>query len=181
MNLDADPFSENNFSTLIKDSTGRSLAAGKLLVSYVAPASQKYFVSVSTIDPFQPYDVSFLLSRGTPCDDDSHEPNDSAQQPTALNTVTSIEGAICPQDQDWFRANVPADKSLKVSLANYDPGKGLLRLCVFDGVTQLGCDDSTAPVVSTGASDAGTRQLLIRVVGSTERVANAYTLKVEFL
>ncbi len=181
VNLDADPFSENNFSTLVKDGSGRTLAAGKLLVSYVASASQKYFVSISTVDPFQPYDVSFLLSRGIPCDDDSHEPNDSAAMPTALNTSTSIEGAICPQDQDWFRLNVPTGKALKVSLVNYDSSKGLLRVCAFDGMTQLSCDDSTNPAVSASAAAVGGKEVLVRVVGSTDRAANAYTLKVEYL
>ena len=181
VNLDADPFSENNFSTLVKDGSGRTLAAGKLLVSYVSPASQKYFVSISTIDPFQPYDVTFLLSRGIPCDDDVHEPNDSALMATALNASTTLEGAICPQDQDWFKVNVPAGKSLKVSLINYDAGKGLLRVCAFDGMTQLACDDSTAPAVTASAAAVGGKDVLVRVVGSTDRVANAYTLKVEFL
>jgi hypothetical protein len=180
VNLDADPFSENVFSTLIKDNTGRSLAAGKLLVSYVAPATQTYYVVVSTTDPFQLYDITFLLSRGTPCDDDALEPNDSQSQPTALNNVTQIDGAICPQDQDWFRVAVPAGKGLHATLINYNAGNGLLRLCVFDGVTQLGCNDDPSPVVDVAASTAGGKQLTVRVVGSTDRIANAYTLKVEF-
>jgi hypothetical protein len=180
VNLDADPFSENAFSTFIKDSTGRSLASGKLLVSYVAPAAQTYYVVVSSSDPFQLYDITFLLSRGTPCDDDALEPNDTQAQPTALNTQTQIDGAICPQDQDWFKVNVPASKGLTASLINYDASKGLLRLCAFDGVTQLGCDDSTNPVVAIPSATAGNKQLTIRVIGSTDRVANAYTLKVEF-
>ena len=181
VNLDADPFSENNFSTVVKDGTRRTLAAGKLLVSYVASAPQKYYVVVSTIDPFQPYDISFLLSRGTPCDDDSHEPNDEGTAPTSFNLGTSLEGAICPQDQDWFKVAVPAGKGLKASLVNYDSSKGLLRLCAFDGMTPLGCDDSTAPAVTMAEPAVGGKQVLIRVVGSTERAANAYTLKVEFL
>jgi hypothetical protein len=181
VNLDADPFSENNFSTVVKDGTSRTLASGKLLVSYVASAPQKYYVVVSTIDPFQPYDISFLLSRGTPCDDDSHEPNDSEAAPTSFNLGTSLEGAICPQDQDWYKVAVPAGKGLKVSFANYDSSKGLLRLCAFDGMTQLGCDDSTMPSVTSAEPAVGGKQVLIRVVGSSERAANAYTLKVEFL
>ncbi len=181
VNLDADPFSENNFSTVVKDGTSRTLAAGKLLVSYVASAPQKYYVVVSTTDPFQPYDISFLLSRGTPCDDDTHEPNDESGVPTSFNLGTSLEGAICPQDQDWYRVAVPAGKELKASFANYEPSKGLLRLCAFDGATVLACDDSASPVVSMTAAAVGGKQVLMRVVGSTERAANAYTLKVEFL
>jgi hypothetical protein len=181
VNLDADLFSEFTFSTVIKDVTGRTLAGGRLLVSYVAPVPAKYYVVISTTDQFQGYDVTFLKSRGTPCDDDASEPNDSASQPTLLNSATQADGIICPQDQDWFRTTVPAAHGLKVSLINYDSGRGLLRLCIFsaDGLTQLGCSAELAPVVSVPA-DPASRPLLVRVVGDTERLANSYTLKVEF-
>ncbi len=181
VNIDADPFSENSFSTVVKDGTGRTLASGKLLVSYVATSAQKYFVGISTTDPYQPYDVTFLLSRGTPCDDDALEPNDFENQATMVNSAAQLEGAICPQDTDWFTFNVPAMKGARVSLVNYDPSRGLLRLCLFDGATQLGCSDDNAPVISATAMDVGGRMgLHARVVGSTDRVANGYTLRVEF-
>jgi hypothetical protein len=181
VNLDADAFSEFTFSTVIKDTAGRTLAGGRLLVSYVAPAPAKYFVVISTTDMFQQYDVTFLKSRGAPCDDDTNEPNDSASQPTALNATNVIDGVICPQDQDWFRANVPASRSVRASLSNYDPGRGLLRLCVFtaDGQTQLACSSELTPVVTVPATmSAG--PVLVRVVGDTDRLSNSYTLSVEF-
>lgn len=181
INIDADPFSENTFSTVVKDGTGRVLASGKLLTSYVASAPQKYYVAISTTDPFQPYDVTYLLSRGTPCDDDMLEPNDFQNQATMVNSAAQLEGAICPQDTDWFRFTVPAAKGTRLSLVNYDPSRGLLRLCLFDGLTQLGCSDDPMPVVTaTAAQVGGHTGVLARVVGSTDRVANGYTLKVEF-
>lgn len=181
VNIDADNFSENTFSTVIKDATGRSLAAGKLLVNYVAPAAATYYVVISTSDPFQPYDVTFLSSRGTPCDDDALEPNDSSTQATAINTASMLDGSVCPQDQDWFKAVVPASKALQVSLTNYDASKGLLELCVFDGTTSLGCSDTVMPMVSVGAASAGGKNLNVRVKGAGERTANGYTLRVDFL
>lgn len=180
VNLDADPFSEGTFSTVIKDGTGRTVAAGRLLVSYVAPTPGPYFVVVTSTDPFQTYDATFLVSRGTPCDDDRNEPNDGAQSPTVLNATTQIDGRVCPQDQDWFR--VAAAQGVAVSLTNYDPGRGLLRLCVFtaDGATQLGCSDEPAPRVQVNPAQVGGQpNVLVRVSGSTDRIANAYTLKVE--
>lgn len=181
VNLDADPFSENTFSTVIKDATGRTLAGGRLLVSYVAPVPAKYFVVVSSTDPFQQYDVTFLKSRGTPCDDDALEPNDSATQPTALNVSNQADGQICPQDQDWFRATVPSGRGVRASLINYDAGKGLLSLCVFksDGATSLGCSSDLQPLVTVPAASVGGASVLVRVIGDTERLANSYTLKVE--
>ncbi len=181
VNIDADPFAENGFSTVIYDSTGRSLASGKLLVNHVAASTAKYFVRISTSDPVQPYDVTYLLSRGTPCDDDAREPNDTDAQATAFNTATAIDGTICPQDQDWFKISVPASKALTVALGNYDAGKGLLRVCAFDGATQLQCSDATVPTLSLSASSVGGKSILIRVTGSTDRIANSYTVQVTVL
>ncbi len=182
VNVDADLFAENDFTTVVKDATGRTLSGGHLLVSYVAPAPATYFVVISTIDPFQPYDVTFLKSRGTPCDDDLLEPNDSSAQPTLLNTSTQADGRICPQDQDWFRANVPGGQSVRASLINYTAGSGLLRLCLFqaDGVTLLGCSADLVPSVTVPTSALTSSSVLVRVVGDTGRIANSYTLSLEF-
>ncbi len=182
VNVDADPFSENTFTTVIKDTAGRTLAGGKLLVSYVAPVPAKYFVVISSTDAFQEYDVTFLQSRGTPCDDDTFEPNDAAAQPTALNTATQADGMVCPQDQDWFRVAVPAARGVRASLLNYDSGRGLLRLCLFaaDGTTMLSCTEDPAPAVSATAAQAAGQNVLVRVLGTNERLANGYTLNVEF-
>lgn len=179
VNLDTDPFSEFTFRTEVKDSQGRTLAVGRLLVSTVAATNATYFVVISSSDPFQKYDVTFLKSRGTPCDDDSHEPNDAAAQSTALNASSTIDGVICPQDQDWFRVSVPASHGFKARLTNYQASRGLLRLCVFDGTASLGCSAEVSPevVVPAGLS---ARSLLVRVVGDTDRLSNVYTLAVEF-
>jgi hypothetical protein len=182
VNVDADPFAENNFTTVVKDGTGRTLAGGRLLVSYVAPVPTTYYVVISTIDPFQTYDVTFLKSRGTPCDDDTHEPNDSATQPTPLNTATQADGRICPQDQDWFRTSVPTGKGVRASLINYAAGTGLLRLCVFqsDGATLIACSADPMPIVDVPAASLTGTAVLLRVVGDTDRIANSYTLNLEF-
>lgn len=182
VNVDADPFAENNFSAVVKDTTGRTLAGGRLLTSYVAPLPATYFVVISTIDAFQPYDVTFLKSRGTPCDDDTLEPNDSAAQPTLLNTSTQADGRICPQDQDWFRATVPSGKGARATLLNYAAGTGLLRLCLFqsDGATLIACSADAMPVVSVAAADLTGSSVLVRVLGDSDRIANSYTLSLEF-
>ncbi len=182
VNLDADPFSEAAFTTVIKDGSGRTLASGHLLVSYVAPLPATYFVVISTTDAFQTYDATFLTSRGTPCDDDAHEPNDDSAHATALNQTKSIEGAICPQDQDWFRAAPGPTQGVTARLINYDASKGLLRLCAFsgDGVIQFGCSDDVQPVVVVSAAQRTGTDVVLRVIGSADRIANGYTLTVEY-
>lgn len=190
VNLDADPFAENTFTTLIEDSSGRVLASGKLLVSFVASAQATYYVLVSSTDPNQSYDLNFLVSQGTPCDDDQWEPNDAASSATPLNTQSQIDGAICPNDLDHFRFTVPSGKGAKVSLMNYNSGAGLLQLCLYDAsltadggtsLTLLGCsDDPTLPVVNAAAAQVAGKSLVARVNATDSRVQNTYTLKVEY-
>jgi hypothetical protein len=182
VNVEADPFSENTFSTTIRDSTQRTVASGRFLVSYVAPAAGKYYVVVSTLDPFQPYDVSFLQSRGIPCDDDALEPNDGPMQAVALNAQRSADGKVCPQDADWFQPQPAAGQGLVARLTNYNASRGLLRLCLVtvDGMQELACSDDAEPEVRASAAQVMMRPMLVRVTGSTERVNNAYTLEVAY-
>lgn len=181
VNVSGDQFAEQTFSTLVQDSTGRVVASGKMLSSFVAPTEATYFVVISTTDQFQKYSVHFLLSRGTPCDDDTHEPNDTAATAKPLNQATQLEGRVCPQDNDYFSLNVPASKGARVSLINYASTGGLLTLCLFDGATQLGCsDDAATPLVDIPAAAAGGKTLTARVYAADARVQNSYTFKAEY-
>jgi Cys-rich repeat protein len=181
INVDADPFSEDHFSTVVQDATGRTLAFGHLLTSYVAAAADTYYVGISTIDSYQPYDVVFLLTRGTPCDNDSWESNDTPQSATPLNSAGQVDGTICPQDLDNFSVPVPAGKGVKASLVNYNSVNGLLQICLFDGLTQVACsDDPGTPAVTAPAAVAGGKTMRVLVNAVDPRSANSYTLKVEF-
>lgn len=181
INLEADGFAEDTFTTVVQDSTGRTLAAGKLLASYVAPAPDSYYVGISTTDPYQPYDVTFLISRGTPCDDDTWEPNDLTTQAVPLNNAGLVDAVICPQDQDHFAVTVPAGQGLSVSLTEYNSASGLLRLCLYDGATELGCsEDPGTPTVTATAAEVGGKAVMMKVTGVNALSANSYTLKVEF-
>jgi hypothetical protein len=181
INVDADPFAEGTFSTVVQDGSGRTLAAGRLLTSYTAAATDTYFVGISTTDDYQPYDVTFLISRGIPCDDDGWEPNDTPQSATRLNNAGEVDGAICPQDVDHFELDVPAGMGLRASLVNYSSAGGLLELCVLGGGTSLGCsDDPGTPTVTLPASQVGGTRIYVRVRGVDPRSENTYTVKVEF-
>jgi hypothetical protein len=179
VNVEADPYSEGTFTTQIRDASGRVLANGRLLVSYVAPVAQTYYVTVATSDPYQLYDIRFLLTRGTPCDDDAHEPNDQPQDAVPLRKAASIDGTICPQDQDHFSETVPEGKGIVATLGQYDSGQGLLRLCLLLGQTELDCSEALeAPTVTASAQQVAGQTVLVRVSGANERIANSYTLEV---
>lgn len=177
--LDADVYAESTFTTRVLDAQGRPVASGRLLASFVAPSAGTWYVAVSTTDREQSYDVRFLLSRGTPCDDDGWEPNDLATQATPLNGASSLDGAVCPQDVDHYAVSVPAGRSLRVALDSYVSALGLLELCVLDGSSRLGCTEALEhPEVVVSATPEA-RSLVVRVRGVDPRSANAYTLQVE--
>lgn len=178
VDVQADPFAENTFSTVIQDASGRTLSAGKLLTDYVAPTPDVYYVSVSTTDPFQPYDIRFLLAQGTPCDDDGWEPNDLATQPTPLNSSGLIDGIICPQDRDHFSLAVPAGNGVSAKLTGYSSAAGLLRLCLVHGGTEVCSEDPTLPMVKGDAAVVGGQTVLLRVDSTDERTTNSYTIEV---
>jgi hypothetical protein len=180
VNVDADPFAEDTFTTQVQDGTGRTVARGKLLASYVASAPGTFYVSISSTDSYQPYDVNFLLTRGIPCDDDIWEPNDLPGQATPMNLAGLVDGVICPQDTDYFSVAVPTGKGLRASLVQYNSANGLLRLCLLLDGTVLQCsEDLSAPMVSAEATAAKGKTVLVRVSGADERTANGYTARVE--
>jgi hypothetical protein len=187
VNVDADPFAEQTFTTAITNTAGQTLASGNLLVSYVATVDATYYVGISSTDNNEDYAVSFLLSRGTPCDEDPYWPNGTPQQAYPLNSTTSIDAVICPGDNDYWTLPVPSDAGVTVSLVNYISQDGLLQLCLFGpmsvdgGWPQIGCSsDLTTPAVSATSGQLGGQTALISVSGGNPLVSNSYTLQAVF-
>ncbi|WP_224362943.1 hypothetical protein [Hyalangium versicolor] len=181
VNVEGDPFAEPSFSTSIMDASGRVLASGRMLASFVAAVPGLYTVRVSTSAATQRYDLGFFLSRGTPCDDDRQEPNDTSATAKGYVPGTSIEGVICPQDQDHFRVSVQEGRGIRASLTNYVAASGLLRLCLLEGATELGCSEEPAgAVVALPAAAVGGKSLTARITGDDARTTNGYTFQVEF-
>ena len=181
VNIEALAYAEPTFSTSITDANGRVLGSGRMLASFVAALAGTYTVRVATTAPPQSYDVGFFLSLAAPCDDDRHEPNDTAATATAYGPGTQVEGIICPQDRDHFTLFVPQGKGVRATLTNYAAASGLLRLCLFDGAVELGCSDApTGAVLSFSAGAVGGKSLTARVTGDDARTTNGYTFQAEF-
>jgi hypothetical protein len=185
VNVEAEAYAEPAFSTTLQDASGRVLASGRFLTTHVAAVPGRYTVRISArgSEP-RSYDVGFFLSRGTPCDDDLHEPNDTPGTAKALPEGTAVEGRLCPQDRDHFRLTVPEGRGVRVALSNYEAASGLLRLCLLgaDGTSELGCSaEATGARVSLPTAVAGGRTLTARVTGEDARTVNGYTLQAELL
>ncbi|NTX60521.1 hypothetical protein HUA74_07595 [Myxococcus sp. CA051A] len=185
VNVDAEVFAESVFSTTLQDARGRVLATGRFRMSHVVAERGTYTVRVASRDTLpRAYDVGFLLSRGTPCDDDVHEPNDTVDTATDLPERLSLEGMVCPGEQDHVRFTVPAAQGVKVSLSGYAADRGLLRLCLLgeSGGVELGCSqDAEGAIVSLPAPTVAGQRLTARVLGDDARTTNGYTLQVEWL
>ncbi|WP_163864281.1 hypothetical protein [Myxococcus eversor] len=185
VNVEAEVFAEPVFSTALQDARGRVLATGRFRMSHVVAERGVYTVRIASRDALpRAYDVGFFLARGTPCDDDIHEPNDTVETATALPEALSLDGMLCPGEQDHVRFTVPSSQGVKVSLSGYAADRGLLRLCVLgeSGGAELGCsDDVEGATVSLPASAVAGQRLIARVVGDDARTTNGYTLQVEWL
>jgi len=185
VNVEAEVFAEPVFSTALQDARGRVLATGRLRMSHVAAERGVYTVRIASRDALpRAYDVGFFLARGTPCDDDVHEPNDTVDTATTLPEALSLEGMLCPGEQDHVRFTVPSAQGVKVSLSGYAAERGLLRLCLLgeSGGAELGCShDAEGATVSLPASAVAGQRLTVRVVGDDARTTNGYTLQVEWL
>jgi hypothetical protein len=183
VNVEADAFAEPAFSTTLQDASGRVLASGRFLATHVAAVPGTYTVRITAEGGIpRSYDVGFFLSRGTPCDDDGHEPNDTLATARALTGGMAVEGMLCPQDRDHFQLFVPEGQGARVSLSGYTAASGLLRLCLLDGAAELGCSaEASGATVFLPASVAGGRTLIARVTGDDARTRNGYTLQAELL
>jgi hypothetical protein len=152
-----------------------------MLASFVAASPGTYSIRVSTSAAAQRYDVGFFLSRGTPCDDDRQEPNDTPATAKPYTPGLAVEGVICPQDQDHFTLSVPVGRGVTASLTNYSAASGLLRLCLLEGAVERGCsEDSSGATVSLPEAVAGGKTLAARITGDDARTTNSYTFQVEF-
>lgn len=181
VSVEGDVLAESSFSTVILDASGRRLSSGRMQASFVAASSGKYLIRLSTSAPAQRYDLGLFLSRGTPCDDDRQEPNDTPETARPYVPGLEVEGVICPQDEDFFTLSVPAGRGVTASLRNYSASSGLLRLCLLDGAVERGCsEDPQGASVSLPEAAVGGRSLTARITGDEARTTNGYTFQVEF-
>ncbi len=181
VSVEADPFAENTFRTQIADPSGRVVAQGKLLARYVAAVSQPYFVSIQSSNVGQVYTLALLKSRGTPCDDDRFEPNDTSLQATVVNLMQGLDAQLCPQDVDWFEVTIPAMTKLTVSVQHDPVTQRQMRLCLMSDATPNAkpCDQAVQPRLVLDAS-AAAQKVKIEVTAVDARSAGAYRLQVEF-
>ncbi|MGC4121799.1 MAG: hypothetical protein QM765_45920 [Myxococcales bacterium] len=182
--VDADPLFQDVMDTRLLDGTGRVLGQGALALDRTVSLDGTYYLRMQTSDAFVDYGLRIAISRGTPCDDDAFEPNDTAASAASLHDQGDYDKlTVCGLDRDWFLLDVPAGKKLRVEL-NYVPTEGAADLFVFakDGTTQLGADQVTNPVqtVVVEAAAIVDGQVLIEVASLDERASAEYWLHVAY-
>jgi hypothetical protein len=182
--VDADPLFTDEMDTRLLDGTGRALAQGALALNTTVSSDAAYYLRLQSTAAEVDYGLRLTVSKGTPCDADRFEPNDTASGATPLHDQGDYDKlTLCGLDQDWFLLDVPAGKKLLVQL-NYVPTEGLAELDVrsADGKTLLGQDASGTPVqsVEVDAAAIAGGQVLVEVASLDERAHAEYWLHVEY-
>jgi hypothetical protein len=135
--------------------------------------------------------VSGVCMTPPPCDEDTHEPNETRTAATTVTVGTPIVAGRCASDTDWYRIDVPAGQIVQVHAAFPAPTTANLDLYAYrsDG-TPLGARvadiDSTPSWARayetseegfgfyTGATTGGT--YYVKVTGATAGAAGSYVL-----
>ena len=166
-----------NFTTVLYDPTGtQALGSGSLQVDTSAPAAGTYPFVVRSTDARDDYTLRILVSRGTPCEDDAYEPDDSFTAAAPLDAGTHVNLMKCPNNADWYLVAVPRGQSLTATLRS-DPTQGPLELDVYDsdGTTLLAKTTTTAPAEQVTVTDSSAGRVFLQVVAAST-TQNAYDL-----
>jgi len=156
-----------------------ALQQASMLIDYVVAQDGSYLLRTRTDDSQATYSLITTVSRGTPCDDDAFEPNDTAV--AALPIAAGVYGPlqICPGDEDWFVMERTPGQHLEVGI-EFPALQGDLDLDLIAG------DGQTLVMRSASAGNAelvfvddlpGTR-FFVRVYADAQ-IGNAYEMTVD--
>ena len=105
------------------------------------------------------------------CSNDTNEPNNNILQATDL--ATSLNGMICPGDEDWYKVTLNASSVVKLSFVH---ANGDLKLTAYRDDGSWLSESDTASDLESLRLDAGIWYL--RVMGATTDAANNYRIEV---
>ncbi|MBN2496428.1 MAG: hypothetical protein JXR96_17675 [Deltaproteobacteria bacterium] len=157
------------------------LQEDSLLLDQTVARDGIYLLRFQTTDEQASYDLVVTVARGTPCDDDALEPDDSAYTARVVVAGDYEDLVICPRDEDWYVLERPLDRQLRVTI-EFVALRGDLDLDLVAG------DAQTLVMRSASAGDAemvhveedpGTR-FYLRVYGD-DQTANQYEMRIELI
>ena len=172
--LNADHF----LTTLFNPDATEVLQEDNLLIDHTVSEDSAYLVRIQTSDLRAGYGLRVTVSRGTPCDDDEMEPNDSALSAVPVEAGGYPGLVVCPHDEDWYVIDRTYEQKLEVRI-EYPAIEGDLDLDLLAGDAQtLVMRSATAADFELVWADSypGTR-FFIRVYGNPE-ISNQYTMGV---
>lgn len=176
--IEADSLRLSGFDAQLRTAEGQVLAASAHELKVTINETGEYFLRIRTRNERVPYSLDVLISRGRPCRNDEHEPNDEPEQATAAVGASLPGLVICPNDVDWFEVTVPAGKGLSATLLQDEIANLELELYDSDGSTLLDRDDSSALEKKVDAERIDGGRAFLRVHGSDGRTENAYGLQI---
>ncbi len=151
---------------------------GVARLSHAAPDAQVVLARVpGALDRINRYDLDAQVT-SPDCVEDEGEQDDAPEQASEVAPGSEIEGQICAGDEDWVSVVLPADATLRVSLAHVR-ADGDLSLAVFgpEGVEALAEQDGPDDVEVIELLTEAPGRYGVRVRGRG-RAQGAYTLTV---
>lgn len=136
-------------------------------------ATLTVFVSSDNDSNTENNSISQSLTISPACQNDTAEPNNNILRATPLET--SANGAICPEDEDWFVIN-PSDKATVKLAFSYE--KGDLSLFLFDenGI-EIARSETASDSESIEVESSGKYYILVK--SAVPGAANTYTITLE--
>ncbi|MFW6368991.1 MAG: PPC domain-containing protein [Myxococcota bacterium] len=174
--------SGGNYSvSLLRPGGEQVLAQAGLQIDHTVQESGDHPLRIGTTDERSTYSMQVLVSRGEPCDDDPHEPNDFMAEAASLSEGAHYNLVRCPGNPDWFLVAHERESVMEVSLI-HEPLDGDLDLYVYDsdGTTLIGKSAGTDPVESVEVEGTSAGRFFIEIVAD-QRVSNSYDLVLEVL
>jgi hypothetical protein len=181
--VDANPLLDGVVEAVFLDDALRVLARGTLALDHVFARDGTAYLRMQATDAYVPYGLRLSLSRGTPCELDRFEPDDTPAAAVAVRTEGDLDAlTLCGADQDFYAVDVPAGRGLRVEI-HYDPLEGDADLFLYapGGTALLGSSQTPDPVdaVELPAAEAE-GGVLARVASQDSRAHDTYLLRVEY-
>jgi hypothetical protein len=166
------------FDIAVLDPTGAVMIESDFSTWTVAPVDGDYFIRAQSADYYVRYGLRISVTRGTPCDPDENEPNNTYDAAKLVSQGDLFGQSICAGDLDWFLVAANRGQTVEVTL-NTTPEDGEIDIALFDtaGLKKLAESANAVPtqVVSTNAF-AG-NGVYVKVFGNGP-IQNKYDLSV---
>lgn len=180
IHIDADQLSAGGLDAQLRTEDGRVLVSNPFALDTTVSEGGPHFLRIRTRDDWIRYNLTFLVSPGTPCKDDRFVEN---RDPSSAGLISLGDHSsrresnltLCPGTVDWYMIE-SAPGNLSISLLQGPHGNLEATLYDRDAVNVLDSNDSLdAEKVLRGTTSD---RVYLKVQASDRRTRNDYDLEI---